>query len=73
MSERLYTLAEARHIFAVRECAQYGHELSELKTFAGDVVAIVCGRCGERWRRPVNDPQEAHNRPLSDDEDGDDQ
>ncbi|MBG0818723.1 hypothetical protein [Planomonospora sp. ID82291] len=56
MTERLWTLEEARAELVRREC-RTGHDLTTVTANTlqpHDPVALLCERCGKRW--PVGEP-----------------
>lgn len=51
MSEQTrYTLDEARVELGRRDCAGFGHDWHHVTTHGGELVRVVCERCGKSYR-----------------------
>lgn len=62
VTERVYTLDEAKDELARKECARNGHDYRVIstKTFggAGRPLSVVCDECGEHWKIAPKLPSE---------------
>jgi hypothetical protein len=49
MTDKLYTLEEAKNVLANGTCAQIGHDLEIIVDDKQAPVAVICPRCGGGW------------------------
>jgi len=48
MSERL-TMEEWQRRQAEVDCARHGHDYEHIVNMAGELLRLVCARCGRAW------------------------